>query len=217
MDHSITIKPDSQTTVLLDTESSRDCFVIHIKEHAQAMVVFFLDNRTESFELSMEMEGERSTCSIIGLVLAKQGKIQVKTLQHHIAPHTMSNLCVKSVDCESTSFDYYGSIRVEKTAQRTDAYQRNENLVLTNDCHIDSQPALEILANDVRCTHGATITRIDPDQLYYLHTRGIEKPQAEALIMEGFASSLLSGIEGEHIKQKFSNIWQQFLKERSDL
>ena len=79
-----------------------------------------------------------------------------------------------------------GVIRVAEGAQKTDAYQENRNLVLSPRAHADSIPGLEIKANDVRCTHGATIGRVDPEELYYLMSRGLDRAAAERLIVEGF-------------------------------
>ena len=115
-------------------------------------------------------------------------------MQHHEAQGTTRNLLVKTVLDGESSFSYDGAIRVEKEGQKTDAYQRNENLLLSNSVFAKSKPALEILADDVRCTHGATIGSIDAEQLFYLQTRGILEKEGRSLIVEGFLESLLSKI-----------------------
>jgi Fe-S cluster assembly protein SufD len=86
-------------------------------------------------------------------------------------------------------------IRVEQDAQKTNAYQENRNLLLSPDAHADSIPGLEIMANDVRCTHGATLGRVDRDQLFYLMARGLARSQAERLIVRGFFQDVLDRIE----------------------
>ena len=88
-----------------------------------------------------------------------------------------------------------GMIRVEEDAQKTNAYQENRNLILSPDAHADSIPGLEILANDVRCTHGATISQVDREQLFYAMSRGLTRGDAERLIVRGFFQDVLDRIE----------------------
>ena len=88
-------------------------------------------------------------------------------------------------------------IRVEEDAQKTNAYQENRNLILSPDAHADSIPGLEILANDVRCTHGATISQVDREQLFYAMSRGLTRSDAERLIVRGFFQDVLDRIELE--------------------
>ena len=92
-------------------------------------------------------------------------------------------------------------IRVEPDAQKTNAYQENRNLLLSPDAHADSIPGLEIMANDVRCTHGATLGRVDRDQLFYLMARGLSRAEAERLIVRGFFQDVLDRIELEPVRE----------------
>ena len=94
------------------------------------------------------------------------------TRQDHIAPHTTSDLLYKGGLKDRSRIVWKGMIRVEKDAQRTDAYQKNDNLVLSESARADSIPGLEIEANDVRCTHGATAGRVDEDMIFYAQARG---------------------------------------------
>ena len=91
-------------------------------------------------------------------------------------------------------------IRVEQDAQKTNAYQENRNLLLSPDAHADSIPGLEIMANDVRCTHGATLGRVDRDQLFYLMTRGLTRSEAERVIVRGFFQDVLDRIDLEPVR-----------------
>ncbi len=91
-------------------------------------------------------------------------------------------------------------IRVEPDAQRTNAYQENRNLLLSDSAHADSIPGLEIMANDVRCTHGATLGRVDREQLFYLMTRGLTRGEAERLIVRGFFQDILDRIDLEPVR-----------------
>jgi Fe-S cluster assembly protein SufD len=91
-------------------------------------------------------------------------------------------------------------IRVEPNAQKTNAYQENRNLLLSDSAHADSIPGLEIMANDVRCTHGATLGRVDREQLFYLMTRGLTRGEAERLIVRGFFQDILDRIDLEPVR-----------------
>src|SRR5205809_3897657 len=92
-------------------------------------------------------------------------------------------------------------IKVENNAHRTNAYQENRNLLLSETAHADSIPGLEIEANDVRCTHGATVGQVDRDQLFYLMARGLPRGEAERLIVRGFFTDLLDRIELEPVRE----------------
>ena len=124
------------------------------------------------------------------------------TMQVHEAPDTTSDLLVKTVLRDHAKCLYDGGIRVEKAAQKTDAYQRNENLLLSEHAYAESKPSLEILANDVRCTHGATAGPIDEEELWYLATRGITKDKGEGLIALGFIASALMRIDNVQARRK---------------
>ncbi len=122
-------------------------------------------------------------------------KFQIETVQHHLAPQSTSNLLIKGVFDNRCQFFYRGLIRIEKKAQKSHAYQKNQNLLLSTDVFVDSKPELEILANDVFCTHGSTTGYINQEELYYLQTRGLTKKQAEKLIIDGFLSEIRSKIQ----------------------
>ena len=96
-------------------------------------------------------------------------------------------------------------IRVEREAQKTNAYQENRNLLLSRDAHADSIPGLEILANDVRCTHGATLGQVDREQLFYLMARGLSRAEAERLIVRGFFQDVLDRIELEPVREALAD------------
>jgi Fe-S cluster assembly protein SufD len=122
------------------------------------------------------------------------------TFQEHIAPNTTSDFAFKGALRDTASAVWRGMIRVEKDAQRTNAYQENRNLLLSKTAHADSIPGLEILANDVRCTHGATLGQVDREQLFYLMARGLPRAEAERLIVRGFFQDVLDRIELEPVR-----------------
>ncbi len=120
-----------------------------------------------------------------------QQKLHMDTLQHHVAPGCKSDLMFKGALDNKARGVYRGMIHLEPTAQKTDAYQQNRTLLLNDDARMDAIPGLEILANDVRCSHGATAGQIDPTMLFYLMSRGVSQFQARKMIMDGFFEEIL--------------------------
>ena len=122
---------------------------------------------------------------MLALTVADGGQeFDQRTLQVHQAPNTKSDLLYKNALLDTAKTIFSGLIIVDPDAQKTDAYQSNRNLVLSDDAEANSLPGLEIQANDVRCTHGATTSRVDPEQEFYLQSRGIQpgpRPRAAGL------------------------------------
>ncbi len=125
------------------------------------------------------------------------------TQQNHLAPHTTSDLLFKGAVKDQARSVWQGLIYVAPGAQGTDGYQANRNLVLNSGARADSIPGLEIMANEVRCTHGATVSRIDEDQIFYMRTRGVPRKEAERLLIEGFFAEILDRIPFEKIRERF--------------
>ena len=123
--------------------------------------------------------------------------------QNHLAPHTTSDLLFKGALVEKSRSVWQGMIYVAPGADKTDGYQANRNLLLSRDARADSIPGLEILADDVRCTHGATVGKIDQDQIFYLMARGISRVDAERLIVEGFFDPIMLRIPFEGVRERF--------------
>ena len=124
------------------------------------------------------------------------------TLQHHAAPHARSDLLFKGALTDKASSVFRGLIRVDKGAQLTDAYQTNRNLLLSDGAHASALPNLEIEADDVRCSHGATIGQVDDGQLFYLMTRGLTRRQAERLLVFGFFDEVLGRLPMEGVRAR---------------
>jgi Fe-S cluster assembly protein SufD len=125
------------------------------------------------------------------------------TQQNHHAPHTTSDLLFKGALKDRSRSVWQGMIFVAPDAQKTDGYQANRNLILSPKARADSIPGLEILADDVRCTHGATVGKIDPEQMYYLRSRGVPYEDAERLIVEGFFDPIMQRISYEGVRSRF--------------
>jgi len=121
-------------------------------------------------------------------------EIDQRTLQSHSAEDGKSDLLYKNVLLDKAHTIFGGLIRVDPSAQRTDAYQTNKNLLLSSEAWADSLPGLEIMANDVKCSHGASTGMLDPDELFYLRARGIERRKAEELLVAGFFEEIVEKI-----------------------
>jgi Fe-S cluster assembly protein SufD len=127
------------------------------------------------------------------------------TQQNHLAPHTTSDLLFKGALKDQSRSVWQGMIYVAPGAQKTDGYQANRNLVLSPKARADSIPGLEILADDVRCTHGATVGKIDADQVFYLRSRGMPYADAERLVVEGFFDPIMQRIPFEGVRSRFQD------------
>jgi Fe-S cluster assembly protein SufD len=125
------------------------------------------------------------------------------TQQNHLAPHTTSDLLFKGALKGRSRSVWQGMIYVAPGAQKTDGYQANRNLVLDEGARADSIPGLEILADDVRCTHGATVGKLEKEPLFYLLSRGIPPGDAERLIVEGFFDPIMQRIPFEGVRERF--------------
>jgi Fe-S cluster assembly protein SufD len=136
-------------------------------------------------------------------------QFHLHTLQRHLADHCTSDLLIKGCLKDRARSVYQGLIQVAEGAQRTDAYQANRNLVLSDTARADSIPGLEILANDVRCTHGATIGNVDAEQMYYLMARGLPRNEAQRLIVEGFFAPVIDRIPLEGIRDHLRLVIQR--------
>jgi Fe-S cluster assembly protein SufD len=127
------------------------------------------------------------------------------TQQNHLAQNTTSDLLFKGALRDKSRSVWQGMIYVAPGAQKTDGYQANRNLVLSPQARADSIPGLEILADDVRCTHGATVGKIDAEQVFYLRSRGIPYREAERLIVEGFFDPIMQRIPFEGVRSRFQD------------
>jgi Fe-S cluster assembly protein SufD len=135
-----------------------------------------------------------------------------RTLQVHQAPNTKSDLLYKNVLLDEAKTIFSGLIIVDPDAQKTDAYQSNRNLVLGDGAEANSLPGLEIQANDVRCTHGATTSRLDPEQEFYLQARGIPPPRARQLLIFAFFEEVLNRLAHEDLHAALRELIQAKIK-----
>jgi Fe-S cluster assembly protein SufD len=149
-----------------------------------------------------DLAGPGATSRVTGAYFADRDQhLDYDTFQQHAAPATTSDFAFKGALRDEATAVWRGMIKVEKDAQKTNAYQENRNLLLSEKAHADSIPGLEIEANDVRCTHGATVGQVDREQLFYLMARGLTRAEAERLIVSGFFNDVLDRIELEPVRE----------------
>jgi Fe-S cluster assembly protein SufD len=160
---------------------------------------------TKNFS-DLDLVGQGATGRMSGFYFTDGGQhLDHDTQQNHLAPNTTSDLLFKGALKDHSRSVWQGMIYVAPGAQKTDGYQANRNLVLSPKAHADSIPGLEILADDVRCTHGATVGKIDSEQVFYLRSRGIPYEEAERLIVEGFFDPIMQRIPFEGVRTRFQS------------
>jgi Fe-S cluster assembly protein SufD len=173
-------------------------------------LVVTLGGRLSRVEVQSALEAEGGTSEMLGLYLADGDQhVDHSTLQLHMAPHTNSDLLFKGALRDRARSAFAGLIKVFKGAQRTDAYQKNRNLLLSPDARADSLPNLEIEADDVRCSHGATIGQVDELQLFYLMSRGLQRIEAERLLVRGFFEEVLARVPLPLLKEQIRRAVQR--------
>ncbi|MFN2490983.1 MAG: Fe-S cluster assembly protein SufD [Actinomycetota bacterium] len=161
-----------------------------------------LGSRFARTQVESVLKGEGSFSEMLGLYFADADQhFAQRTLQAHNAPHATSDLLYKGALKESSRSEYSGLIKVMRGAQGTDAYQANRNLVLSEDALARSIPQLEIEANEVRCTHGATVSPVEEEHLFYLMSRGIDRVTAQKLVVFGFFGDVLDRIRVASVRE----------------
>jgi Fe-S cluster assembly protein SufD len=173
-----------------------------------------LGSKYSRFESLSRLVGEGARSDLLAVAVAtNEQEFDARTLQDHISPHTASDLLYKNALDDRARCTFGGLIRVEPHAHFTDAYQKVRNLLLSDDSEANSMPGLEILADNVRCTHGATSGQINEDEMFYLRSRGIPIKTAQRLLVTGFLNEVIQRLDqpaiAEHLNQM---IEQKFAK-----
>jgi Fe-S cluster assembly protein SufD len=164
--------------------------------------------------METKLAGPGSEARVTGGYAGGPGQhLDFDTLQEHAAPNTNSDLAFRGVLAAGSTAVWRGMIKVDPGAQQTDAFQESRNLLLSTDAHADAIPGLEILADDVRCTHAAAIAQVDRDQLFYLTSRGLGEAAAKSLIIEGFLESLVERLADGPVRDEISARLEQRLAE----
>jgi Fe-S cluster assembly protein SufD len=161
-----------------------------------------LGSRMSHVHQHVHLDGQGAHAQVNGVIFATAKQLlSFYTEQSHNAPNTQSDLLYKDVLRDTARVIWRGMIKVEKEAQKTDGYQRNDALLMSADARADSIPGLEIEADDVRCTHGATAGRVDREQLFYCMCRGLSEYEAMHMIVEGFFAGVYDRIPVELVRE----------------
>lgn len=168
-----------------------------------------LGSKLSHIHQDINLNGRAATAEVNGVTFASdRQKISYYTQQHHKAQGTHSDLLYKEVLRDDARVIWRGMIKVDPVAQQTDGYQRSDALMLSDQARCDSIPGLEIEADDVRCTHGATTGRVDQDQIFYCMSRGISRKEAMHMIVEGFFQQIYDRIPVEVVRETLSRTVQ---------
>ncbi len=160
-----------------------------------------LGARAAKSNIESILDGSGATSEMLGLVFGDDRQhFDLHTVQEHRAPHTLSDLLYKNAVKDRSRSVFSGMIRVHYGAQKTNAFQANRNLILSEGAKADSIPNLEIMANDLRCTHGSATSRLNEEHLFYLMSRGLTRAQAVRMVVEGFFTELLDRVPLEHLR-----------------
>ncbi len=181
-----------------------------IEQHKESIVsvhTFSLGGNITRNNLNFYQKGEYMDSILKGVTII-EGKQHVdhNTLVHHITPNCESHQDYKGIFAEKSTGVFNGKVVVEKEAQKTNAYQSNNNILLDDTATINSKPQLEIFADDVRCSHGCTIGQLDESALFYLQSRGIGEKEGRALLMYAFANTVLSSVKIPQLKARITKL-----------
>ncbi|MGY5845820.1 Fe-S cluster assembly protein SufD [Salegentibacter sp. HM20] len=201
------IQNDAATASLID-----NTFIEQQGESFCSVHTFSMGGKLTRNNLNYYQKGERIDSTLKGITII-EGKQHVdhNTLVHHIEPNCESHQDYKGIFDGSSTGVFNGKVVVEKEAQKTNAYQSNNNVLLDDKATINSKPQLEIFADDVKCSHGCTIGQLDEDSLFYLRSRGIPKKEAQALMMYAFANNVLESVKIPELKKRINKLIAQKL------
>ncbi len=198
----VVVEPYAQLTLTSEISAPDVTFDIRLHVQKEAQVTYnalLLDAQKVNGSITCFLQGPRARADIRGVyLLGGEQTVELKTLQHHQAEQTESNLVFKGVLNGSSRAVYHGNILIDESARYTNANQENKNIMLSDAARATSVPAIEVLANEVQCGHGSAIGQLDREQLFYLQARGIPKDQAMQMLLEGFVGDLF---EDEKLKK----------------
>ena len=175
------------------------------RDASETVIVVVMPGVSVDLKFDVELVGEGAEANLYGAyICAGQEKVKIAVDMHHKVPHCSSRQLFKGIAGGNSRVDFYGKIIVAKDAQRTEAYQENHNLLLSDGAKVDTKPQLEIYADDVKCSHGATIGRLNEEEQFYMRSRGITLEDAKVLQMISFVAPVLENIEGEAEREEIT-------------
>ena len=196
------IQNDTSNASLIDST-----FIKQQRESIASVHTFAFGGKLTRNNLNFYQEGERIDSILKGVtILGDKQHVDHNTLVHHIEPNCESHQDYKGIFGDNSTGVFNGKIIVEKEAQKTNAFQSNNNILVSDKASINTKPQLEIFADDVKCSHGCTIGQLDESALFYMQSRGIPKKEAKALLMYAFSNNVLSSVKIPELKQRITKI-----------
>jgi len=228
INHGITFI-NSVTEVFLDRDATLDHYKLQNKDSHSTLINTIYFRQSEESSLSsnsislnggiirnnsvVKLEGENASAEITGLYLMDRNQhIDNRVFVDHAVPHCQSNELFKGVLDDHATGVFNGHVLVRRDAQQTIAYQRNSNILLTDKATIDTRPFLEIYADDVKCSHGATVGQLDANALFYIRSRGISEASAKILLMYAFAAEIINKIGIPELRQRIDDMVKKRLR-----
>ena len=164
-------------------------------------------------KIDVELVGEGAEANLYGAyVCGADEKVKIAVDMYHRKPHCMSRQLFKGIAGGESRVDFYGKIIVAQDAQRTEAYQENHNLLLSDKAKVDTKPQLEIYADDVKCSHGATIGRLNEEEQFYMRSRGITLEDAKVLQMISFIAPVLENVKDDAQRDALSTEFESDIR-----
>ena len=179
---------------------------ITVERDAKADIVVLIPPGVScDLRMDVSLAGEGAQANIYGAyICGSEEKVRMAVDMHHDVPHCNSRQLIKGIAGGTSRVDFYGKIIVAQDAQRTEAYQENHNILLTDGAKVDTKPQLEIYADDVKCSHGATVGRLNEDEQFYMRSRGITLEDAKVLQMISFIAPVLETVQDEAQREAIS-------------
>ncbi len=192
----------------LDTASLIDnTYIAQEKQSNVSVHTFSFGGKLIRNNLNFYHKGEHLNSTLKGVtILQEQQHVDHYTLVHHAHPHCESHQDYKGVFSDRSTGVFNGKILVDKIAQKTNAFQQNNNILLDDKTTVNTKPQLEIFADDVKCSHGCTIGQLDEEALFYLRSRGIPRKEAKALLTYAFANNVLESVQLPALKKRINHL-----------
>lgn len=196
------IQNDRQSASLIDST-----FINQKQESLAKVHTFSFGGKLIRNNLNFYQNGERIDSTMKGItIIGNKQHVDHNTLVHHIEPNCESHQDYKGIFDDNATGVFNGKVLVEKEAQKTDAFQANNNILISDKASINTKPQLEIFADDVKCSHGCTIGQLDESAMFYLRSRGIPEKEARALLMFAFSNNVLDSVKIPEIKSRITKI-----------
>ena len=230
MDPQLITNPEGRTALALEVNASAEVLVLQdaagcegeaefeitLAEGASLRMVFLsLDGKTIRNRIHVSLEGRHAECDLSGLYLPREAQeMGFDIRMDHLVPDCRSTQLFKSIVDDGAVARFFGLIKVVPDAQKTEAYQANHNLLLSESARAYTKPQLEIYADDVKCSHGATVGRLNEDELFYMRSRGISLPEARLLQQMAFTGEVLEKISSLPLRETMLERVENILRGR---